>query len=130
MVKQMFDVEGYWKVIVYYNVDYNFFDEIIWEMKMSDFPERIIKNVWTTMKKGDAKAATVNNQEKHISLVLFNPHASKADYINSIVHEAEHVKQAMLKTYMVEDAGEPSAYTIGYIVMRMYEVFKKILSNP
>ncbi len=38
---------------------------------------------------------------------------SRIDYINSIVHEAEHIKQAMLKAYRVEDKGEPPAYTIG-----------------
>ena len=49
---------------------------------------------------------------------------SKEDYLNSIIHEAEHIKQAMLKAYDVDDIGEPPAYTIGYLVMKMYEVFK------
>jgi hypothetical protein len=33
----------------------------------------------------------------------------------------------MLYAYEVEDAGEPPAYTIGYLVMRMYGVFKNIV---
>ena len=48
-----------------------------------------------------------------------NEHKTIEDYINSIVHEAEHVKQAMLKAYKVDDSGEPPAYTIGFIVMKM-----------
>jgi len=51
--------------------------------------------------------------------VIFGRHGDVYNYINSIVHEAEHVKQAMLKAYDVEDRGEPPAYTIGYLVMRM-----------
>ena len=50
-----------------------------------------------------------------------------SDYIDSVVHEAEHVKQAMLKAYHVEDIGEPPAYTIGYLVGRMWEAFKQFL---
>ena len=29
MIKQLIDIDGYWEVIVYYNIDYNFFDDII-----------------------------------------------------------------------------------------------------
>ena len=127
MIRQSFDVEGFWKVIVYYNVDYNFFDSIKWELMVADISKEGIEEVWDTMSTGEAKAVTCSNVNKHISVVLFNFHTSEADYINSLVHEAEHVKQAMLQAYRVEDAGEPSAYTVGYIVMRMYEVFKKLI---
>ena len=127
MIRQSFDVEGFWKVIVYYNVDYNFFDSIKWELMVADISKEGIEEVWDIMSTGEAKAVTCSNVNKHISVVLFNSHTSEADYINSLVHEAEHVKQAMLQAYRVEDAGEPSAYTVGYIVMRMYEVFKTLV---
>ena len=51
------------------------------------------------------------------------------DYINSLVHEAEHIKQAMLRAYKVRDTGENPAYTVGYLVMRMRQVFKEILTG-
>jgi type VI protein secretion system component Hcp len=127
MIRQSFDAEGFWKVIVYYNVDYNFFDSIKWELMVADISKEGIEEVWDIMSTGEAKAVTCSNVNKHISVVLFNSHTSAADYINSLVHEAEHVKQAMLQAYRVEDEGEPSAYTVGYIVMRMYEVFKKLV---
>lgn len=61
---------------------------------------------------------------KHISIVVFNRHDDMEDYINSLVHEAEHVKQAMLHAYDVRDSGEPPAHTVGYLVSRMWEVFQ------
>lgn len=76
------------------------------------------------MSKGKAKAVTYSNLEKHISIVLFNIHDSIEDYISSVVHEAEHVKQAMLMEYKVEDKGEPPAYTIGYLVKEMWKIFR------
>lgn len=60
-------------------------------------------------------------------MVGFSRHRNAYEYLNSIVHEAEHVKQAMLDEYDIEDAGEYPAYTMGYLVMRMYDVFKDII---
>ena len=70
-----------------------------------------------------AKAVTVSNINKNISIVLFNKHKNNKDYINSIVHEAEHIKQHILHKYHVKDSGEEPAYTIGYIAMNMFDVF-------
>jgi hypothetical protein len=91
------------------------------------FKEAAIEGMKKIMGAGKAKAVTCSSIDDHVSIVLFNHHSSKADYMNSIVHEAEHIKQAMLKAYDVEDKGEPPAYTIGYLASRMYEVFKHFL---
>ena len=76
---------------------------------------------------GYAKAVTCSNVEYHKSIVLLPSHPSPQDYLDSIVHEAEHVKQAMLEAYQVEDRGESPAYTIGYLISRMYPVFRDII---
>ena len=123
MTRQIIDVDGYWKVIVYYNVDYNFFSYIVSTLKRINASEEIIYKIYSMMSESKAKAVTYSNLEKHISIVLFNIHDSIEDYISSVVHEAEHVKQAMLMAYKVEDKGEPPAYTIGYLVKEMWEVF-------
>lgn len=62
-----------------------------------------------------------------IKVLSSSPHTSPQDYLDSIVHEAEHVKQAMLEAYQIEDKGEPPAYTIGYLVSRMYPVFRNFI---
>jgi hypothetical protein len=126
MIKQVFDVDGYWNVVVFWNVDYHFFDDIEFELRMIGFTNVAIEEVRNSMMSGEAKAVTCSHQ--HTSIILFNNHDSISDYISSIVHEAEHVKQAMLKAYDVEDVGEPPAYTIGYLVKKMWEVFSR-LSN-
>lgn len=126
MIKQIFDVESYWKVIVYYNVDYNFFDIIAKELLKHNASRHIINDIYSIMSQGKAKAVTYSNIDRYVSVVLFNKHNSREDYINSLVHEAEHIKQAMLDAYKVKDEGEPPAYTIGYLVMRMWEIFNKL----
>ena len=127
MIKQTIDVNGYWKVIVYYNVDYNFFDIISTILYKIGISNKMICSIYKTMSSNKAKAVTITKFSKQISIVLFNHHSTSADYLNSIVHECEHVKQAMLEYYNVNDSDEPPAYTIGYLVMQMYFVFKKII---
>ena len=124
MIRQLFTVENYWKVIVYWNVDYNFFGIIAKEMEEMGINRKTIDAIYGKMSSGKGKAVTISSIEEHKSIVLFNPHNDIKDYLNSMVHEAEHIKQAMLKAYHVEDIGESPAYTIGYLVGRMWEVFK------
>ena len=121
MIKQTIDVNGYWKIIVYYNIDYNLFSYIANVLYNIEIKEKYINRIYNNMSNGKAKAFTVSNKFLRVSVVGFNKHNSKYDYINSIVHEAEHVKQDMLYAYKVEDKGEPPAYTIGFIVMKMLQ---------
>lgn len=125
MIKQTFDVDGYWEVVIYWNLDYHFFDDVELELKMIGFSWVAIEEVKKSMESGRAKAVTCSNH--YTSIVLFNKHKSIIDYINSMVHEAVHIKQAMLKAYKVEDEGEAPAYTMGYLVGKMWETFKRIL---
>lgn len=125
MIKQTFDVDGYWEVVIYWNLDYHFFYYIASDLKAIGFSDKNIEEVKDTMESGDAKAVTCSNN--YTSIVLFNKHDSVTDYINSMVHEAVHIKQAMLKAYRIEDKGEAPAYTMGYLVGKMWEVFRTII---
>ena len=125
MIKQLIDIDGYWKVIVYYNVDYNFFSYIAFELKATCSPVEKIDDVYYNLKH-KAKAVTCSNIKEHISVVIFNYHKNRYDYINSIIHEVEHIKQHMLKSYAVVDEGEPSAYTVDYIDMRILMINTKL----
>lgn len=129
MIRQHFYVEHYWKVIIYYNWNGDFSFPVFKELKSIGFPSKNIEEIFYELKSGNAKAVTCSNLYYHTSIILLSPHTSSQDYLDSIVHEAEHVKQAMLKAYRVEDRGELPAYTIGYLISRMYPVFKSIICN-
>lgn len=127
MIKQYINIDNYWKVVVYYNINYNLFDYIVKDLDDINTTNKTITNIYKNMSTGKAKAVTISNIKYKRSVVLFNTHKSFSDYINSIIHEAEHIKQAMLKAYNVDDKGEAPAYTIGFIVMKM--LTKKILKR-
>ena len=129
MIRQEFSVESYWKVIVYYNLDYGLFNIVSHTLLEAGADKDTIEDIYHHMSSYKAKAVTYSNYSRHISVVLFNRHNSMADFINSIVHEAEHIKQAMLYAYKINDAGEPPAYTIGFLASRMYEVLRYLLCD-
>ena len=127
MIKQVFHIERYWKVVVYYNVDYDHFDYIIKDMKMNSLPIEEMIGIKQKLRK--VYGVTISILSKKLSIVIFNRHKSKDEYISTIVHEAEHIKQDMFKYYNAEDKGEDSAYAIGYIVKQMYSVIKDIICS-
>ena len=129
MIKQIFSVKHYWEVVVFYDLDYHLFNIVATEMRNIGADKNDMAEIYNKMRYGKAKAVTYSNTLEHASIVVFNKHKSKKDYINSIVHEAEHVKQAMLQAYKVEDMGESPAYTIGYLIGKMYEVFGSIVCS-
>ena len=126
MIKQLINIENYWKIIVYYNVNYNLFNYIANDLYNIGASNKTINNIYKTMATHKAKAFTLSNKREKISVVAFNRHNSRYDYINSIIHEAEHIKQAMLSAYNVVDENEPPAYTIGYVAMKMLRINKML----
>lgn len=121
MIKRIININNYWKVIVYYNIDYNFFDYVENDLLYYGTPVESIKRIYHNMRT-TAKAFTYSNDKYRVSIVGFNIYFDKYDYINSIVHEAEHIKQAMLDYYNIPDEGENAAYTIAYIAMKMLQM--------
>lgn len=52
---------------------------------------------------------------------------SKEQFINTIVHEIKHLQSHICEYYNVSEKGEQAAYLIGYIAMKMFKVFNKLL---
>ena len=121
MIKRIINIANYWEVIVYYNIDYNFFDYIEEELKSYNTPVESIRRIYHNMRT-NAKAFTCSNYYYKVSIIGFNIHSNKYDYINSIIHEAEHVKQAILKYYNIKDEGENAAYAVAYIATKMLQI--------
>lgn len=121
MIKQIINIDNYWEVIVYYDIDYNFFNDIIKELDYLNTPVEEIDKIYYSMKY-KSKAFTYSNLKYRVSIVGFNKHFDKYDYINSIIHEAEHIKQHMLRSYKILDKGEPPAYIVGYVAMKMLQL--------
>lgn len=98
-MRQDIDVNGYWKIIVVYNV---YLGEPNTGFTQTDF-------------------------SKKQSIVGISNVTNKSQLINTIVHEAKHVQSHICRYYNIDEASEQAAYLIGYIVQKMYLKFKELL---
>ena len=64
MIRRTINIDDYWKVIVYYNVNYNFFNIISKELKRYGASNSTIRRIYNRMSKGKAKAVTISFYEK------------------------------------------------------------------
>ena len=101
MIRQDIDINGYWKIIVIYNVYLG------------------QKN----------KGFTYTDIYKKKSIVGISETDSQEQFFNTLVHEAKHVQSHICKYYNVEEDSEEAAYLIGYIIQRMHRAFKNMIST-
>lgn len=99
MIRQDIQIEDYWDIIVVYDV---YLGE-----KNSGF--------------------THTNFTKQLSIVAIGKADSRKQFLNTIVHEAKHVQSHICRYYDMPEDGEDAAYLIGYIVMKMFEGFRRLL---
>lgn len=99
MIRQDIDIEGYWRIVVVYDVYLG----------------------------QDNSGFTYTNYEKRLSIVGIGKASSKSQFLNTIVHEAKHIQSNICTYYDVPEDGEQAAYLIGYIVMKMYDIFRNLI---
>ena len=99
MIRQDFSIDGYWDVIVVYNVE-------LGELN-SGF--------------------THTNFNTKLSIVGIGKSTSKRQFLNTLIHEAKHLQSHICRYYKVPEDGEQAAYLIGYIAMKMYEPISNYL---
>ena len=99
MIRQDIDINGYWKIIVAYDVELG--------QKDSGF--------------------TYTDFKRKQSIVGIGKSTSNSQLLNTITHEAKHVQSHICRYYKIKEDEEDAAYLIGYIVQQMYQVFKNVL---
>lgn len=99
MVKQLFHIKNYWTIAVCYDADLG---ELNSGFTRTDF-------------------------NKRLSIVCIGMADSRAQFLNTIVHEAKHVQSHICMYYGIDEDTEDAAYLIGYIIMKMYDGFAELL---
>ena len=126
MIKSVIDVDGYWSVVLFVNVDYDRYDII--ESALTDIlaPISVIDDIYNKISYKFNSGVTFSNPEFKTSVVCINKTTSREELINTISHEADHVQDAICKYYNVTLDSEDAAYLIGYLVGKMYYSSRKL----
>lgn len=101
MIKQEIDVNGYWTVIILYNVYLG----------------------------GDNQGFTYTDSVKRKSIVGIGLYTTQQQFINTLVHELKHVQSNICAYYDVAEDSEQAAYLIGYLAQQTYLYIKQMLAN-
>ena len=99
-LRQDINIEGYWKVIILYN---------IW------LGERDTGFTYTDF-------------DKRRSIVGISPTTSKEQFFNTLIHEIKHVQSHICKYYNVEEDSEAAAYLTGFIMQKMHRCFRHLIT--
>ena len=98
-LRQDIDVDGYWKVIVIYNVSLGQYNA----------------------------GFTHTDFNKRLSIVAIGQTTSKQQFMNTIAHEVKHLQSHICSYYNVPEDGEQAAYLTGYLMEQMYNKFKEYI---
>ena len=112
-----------WNILVYYNVDKNNLEQIEESLISLGCSKNDIKAALTTLQHKNA-GCTFTNTDKHMSLVCIGKAVNSDQFINTAVHELDHVQSHICEYYNIDLSSETAAYLIGNMVMRMYKILK------
>ena len=120
MIKSVIDVDGYWSVVLFVDVDYDRYDII--ESALTDIlaPISVIDDIYNRISYKFDSGVTFSNPDFRTSVVCINKTTSREELINTISHEADHIQDTICEYYDVPLDSEDAAYLIGYLVGKMY----------
>ena len=120
MIRSVIDIDGYWSVVLFVDVDYDRYDII--ESALTDIlaPISIIDEIYDKISYKLNSGVTYSNPDFRTSIICINKTSDREELINTISHEADHVQDTICKYYNITLDSEDAAYLIGYLVGKMY----------
>lgn len=131
MIIQRFIIPKYnWKVVVLHNTtiaDKNFIIKTLKEI--CDDEEDINKAKSNIDSNKHNQGFIYSNFDTKQSIINIGYASSSYEYIDTIIHEANHLQSHIATVYNLDEKGEEVCYLIAYIVKTIYKDFWKIVSN-
>ena len=90
--------------------------------------DKILDSAYESLSNGKPITGfTYSDYDKRRSFMVIGKTTSSHETINTIVHEANHLKSHIATEFGIDEKGEEVCYLIGNIVRNMYNVFRKFI---
>lgn len=124
MTKHYIDIEGAWAFILAYNIGLSDLDEIAsWLEALGSDEESISKACRVAL--GTNSGFTFSNESLRMSVMVISNASSVEQWLDTLVHEIDHLQGAICRYYDVELDTEEAAYLQGYIMKRCVNAMRK-----
>ena len=129
MIGQRFYIDKYdWQVMVLYEVGSDSANIVIGMLESICDDNEILDTAYESLSNGKPNTGfTYSDYDKRRSFMVIGKTTSPSETLNTIVHEANHLKSHIATVFNVDEKGEEVCYLIGDIVRRMYGVFRKFI---
>lgn len=129
MIGQRFYIDKYdWQVMVLYEVGSDSANIVIGMLESICDDNNILNTAYESLSNGKPNTGfTYSDYDKRRSFMVIGKTTSIRETINTIVHEANHLKSHIATVFDIDEKGEEVCYLIGSIVGSMYNVFRKFI---
>lgn len=120
MIRDYLDIDRHWGILAYYDALPDDFDQLAPILREFGCPEHEIEEAWRTVHFPN-KAFVFTAPWARMSVMVVGRVTHPAQFLNSLLHEFDHLQDAILKYYQVAHGTEDAAYLQGYLGQVAYE---------
>ena len=115
-----------WSILVYYDIYQGDLDEIADSLLQFGCSDDEIDELCDNLMNLNT-GFTVSDNSKKMSIVGIGTASNRAQFLNTVVHEINHVQAHICDYYNIDKDSEQAAYLIGYIAQRMYRALSMFM---
>lgn len=122
-LRQQFKVRKYdWDVVIYYTVDEKQKTEIITELKEMNPEEETFKKLERNLMAAELDTGFIYSSfYKQRSLIVIHKASSVGEFVNTFVHEKNHLEMHICEALDINPYSEEAAVLSGELAMQMLE---------
>lgn len=120
MIRDYLDVDRHWGILAYYDVQPFDFSQLGPILREFGCPEWEIEHARETVSK-DNKAFVFNAPWARMSVMVVGRVTHPSQFMNSLLHELDHLQDTILEYYHVQHGTEDAAYLQGYLGQMAYD---------
>ena len=120
MIRDYLDIDKHWGILAYYDVHPSDFSQLAPILREFGCPETEIEKAWRTVHLTN-KAFVFPAPWARMSVMVVGRVTHPSQFLNSLLHEFDHLQDTILKYYGVPQGTEDAAYLQGYLGQVAYE---------
>jgi len=120
MLRDYLDINRHWGILAYYDALPSDFAQLAPILREFGCPESEIGRAYSTIHRTN-KAFVFTAPWARMSVMVVGRVTHPSQFLNSLLHEFDHLQDAILQYYQVEHGTEDAAYLQGYLGQIAYE---------